>query len=65
MQLHLFVQKDNATHVHEFYYLGTMLPLEGKFQETSMADGKGVVEFEMRLNTPVEESLYEYITTTN
>jgi superfamily II DNA or RNA helicase/HKD family nuclease len=64
-RLPLFVKKsdDEGT---TFYYIGDMRPIHEGFKQTTMSDGEGgqvaVVEMTMRLDCPVEEGLYGYLT---
>jgi superfamily II DNA or RNA helicase len=65
MLIPLFIKKsdDEGT---EFYFMGMMKPLEGSYRSSTIAgkDGKpvSVVTVEFVLSTPVEESLYMYLT---
>ena len=61
----LFVKK-NDDEGQSFYYLGDVRPEEGSFVQDHISDGKGsnvsVVKLLLKLDEPVNESLYKYIT---
>lgn len=59
--LHLFVKKDDATYAANFYYLGEVTPIKNQYQEEVMADGKPVVRIDMKMETPITESFYNYL----
>lgn len=65
MLIPLFIKKsdDEGT---EFYFMGMMKPLEGSYKSSTIAGKDGepvsVVTVEFVLSTPVEESLYMYLT---
>lgn len=59
--LHLFVKKDDATYAANFYYLGELTPIKNQWQEEVMADGKPVVRIDMKMETPITESFYNYL----
>jgi superfamily II DNA or RNA helicase/HKD family nuclease len=60
----LFIQKNDKQ--KDFYYMGDVLPMHEPV-ETTMKDDKGkvlpVVNFQFRLDKPVEDKLYAYIIT--
>ena len=61
--MHLFVRKnkDDKETSKEFYYLGK-LHATGETQEFTMpGTSSGAVEIAYQLETPVQESLYEYL----
>ena len=64
-QIELFVRKNkDDKESKEFYYLGKIYPT-GEANEFVMGDkkdGKKAVEIFYSLKTPLEESLYQYIT---
>jgi superfamily II DNA or RNA helicase len=65
MRLPLFIKKSNDEGSGH-YYMGDMRPIENGFLETTMPSEKGrdvsVVKINFKLNKPVEESIYNYIT---
>jgi superfamily II DNA or RNA helicase len=65
LKLSLFVKKSNGEG-SDFYYMGDVKPVEDSFEETSILDdhGKsvGVVKVIFKLEKPVEDSLFEYLT---
>lgn len=65
LRLPFFVKKSNDEGT-EFYYMGDVTPLENSFEQTSLVDDHGnsvpVVRVVFRLKHPVEETLYDYLT---
>lgn len=63
VRMDLFVRKDKDDAIsNEFYYLGE-IKTTGKTQDFIMANtNKTAVEIEYKLETPLREDLYEYIT---
>lgn len=62
--LHLFVKKDDKE-LKDFYYLGRVTP-SGAYQDEMPADEGGflnVVRMNLNLESPIETSLYQYLTT--
>lgn len=61
----LFIKKNNDEGI-EFYYIGELRPVLDSFRQKSMADSRGgtvsVVSLIMKLDKPVDEALYDYIT---
>lgn len=68
LRLPLFIKKSNDEGV-EFYYMGEVVPIDNRFEQTSMptANNKevSVVKINFRLNHSVEDSMYYYITHNN
>ena len=66
MRMPLFVKKSNDEG-HDFYYIGNMIPFNDGFEETTMPDDDGndvsVVKVKFKLQAPVAESIYDYLTT--
>ncbi len=60
LRLPLFVKKSDDEGL-DFYYLGDMKPIPGKVEPMTIA-GKNVVQIHMHLQDPVDEKLYEYLT---
>jgi hypothetical protein len=65
LRLLLFIKKsDNEG--NDFYYLGDVKPIDESFEETTILDKNGinvsVVKVIFKLNKPVEDSLYDYLT---
>lgn len=64
LRLPLFIKKSNDEGT-EFYYMGDVKPIDNSFVEAKMKDDNGkevpVVKVKFRMNTPVENSLYEYL----
>ena len=67
-KLLLFVQKSNSNLVEKnnngFYFLGEC-SIEGEPINTKMKNGLDIVRFKLRLNDPINDSLYEYLTLLN
>jgi mutator protein MutT len=65
LRFSFFVKKYNGEG-NDFYYLGEVKPLENSFLETSLKDDNGkdvsVVKILLKLDAPVEDSLYNYLT---
>jgi len=65
LKLSLFVKKSNGEGT-DFYYMGDVKPVINSFEQTSILDdhGKsvGVVKVIFKLDYPVEDSLYSYLT---
>lgn len=60
-KLYLFVRKNKKDKIsNEFYFLGEVNPI-GKPLQTSMKDGKSVVEIEYNLYVSIRDDLYDYI----
>ena len=65
LRLLLFVKKsDNEG--NDFYYMGDVKPNDETFEETTILDKNNisvsVVKVIFKLNQPVEDSLYDYLT---
>lgn len=62
--LHLFVKKDDKE-LKDFYYLGRATPSDAYEDEmpTEKGDRLDVVRMNLNLETPIEASLYQYLTT--
>jgi len=67
LKLPLFIKKSNGES-DDFYFMGDVTPIEDSFKETTINDDHGkkvsVVKIEYSMNHPVEDAIYEYITTT-
>ena len=65
LRLPLFIKKSNDEGA-AFYYIGDVTPIQGSFKQATIKDDSNndvsVVKVKFRLNTPVEEALYYYIT---
>ncbi len=65
LRLSLFIKKSNGEG-SDFYYMGDVKPVEESFEETTILDDHGksvsVVKVIFKLNQPVEDSLYDYLT---
>jgi mutator protein MutT len=65
LRFSFFVKKYNGEG-NDFYYLGEVKPVENSFIETSLKDDNGkdvsVVKILLKLDAPVEDSLYNYLT---
>ncbi len=65
LRLPLFIKKSNGEG-SDFYYMGDVKPIDESFEETTILDDKGksvsVVKVIFKLNQPVEDSLYDYLT---
>ncbi|MEQ8167851.1 MAG: DEAD/DEAH box helicase [Candidatus Eremiobacterota bacterium] len=68
LRLPLFIKKSNGEG-SDFYYMGDVTPIDESFKQTTMPDDNGknvsVVKVRFRMNQPVEDSIYEYITKSN
>lgn len=64
LRLPLFIKKSNDEGT-EFYYMGDVKPIDDSFVEAKMKDDNGkevpVVKIKFRMNTSVENSLYDYL----
>lgn len=61
MKVFLFIRKNNSDEgSKEFYYFGTMKPMD--YEEVIMEGGSKAVEIHYKLDNPVPNDLYEYIT---
>ena len=65
LRLSLFIKKSNGEG-SDFYYMGDVKPVQESFEETSILDDQGksvsVVKVIFKLNQPVEDSLFNYLT---
>jgi len=65
LRLPLFIKKSNDEGV-AFYYMGDANPIQESFKQTTIKDNENndvsLVKVKFRLNTPVEDALYNYIT---
>ncbi|WP_440953240.1 DUF3427 domain-containing protein [Methanococcoides sp. FTZ1] len=65
LRLPLFIKKSNGES-DDFYYMGDVTPIDGSFKEATLVDDNNknvsVVKVRYRMNHPVEDSIYEYIT---
>ncbi|MFL0162910.1 DUF3427 domain-containing protein [Aquirufa salirivi] len=65
LRLSLFIKKSNGEG-SDFYYMGDVKPIDESFEETTILDDHGrsvsVVKVIFKLDQPVEDSLYEYLT---
>jgi superfamily II DNA or RNA helicase len=65
LRLPLFIKKSNDEGA-AFYYMGDVTPIQGSFKQATIKDDSNndisVVKVKFRLNTPVEDALYYYIT---
>lgn len=65
LRLSLFIKKSNGEG-SDFYYMGDVKPVQERFEETTILDDQGknvsVVKVIFKLNQPVEDSLYDYLT---
>jgi len=67
IRLPLFVKKENAEG-DDFYYIGDVSPISGKFTQTTMGKKDlqvSVVKMMFHIDIPVERSMYNYITKNN
>ncbi len=66
LRIPLFIKKSNDEGT-EFYFMGDVTPLENGFKQTTMPDDSGkevsVVKVMFSMNHPVEDAIYEYLTT--
>lgn len=58
MKVHLFINKIKGD---SFYYLGEVRCVN--MEETKTVDNKKILEFHYELDTPVKDSIYDYLTT--
>jgi hypothetical protein len=65
LKLSLFVKKSNGEG-SDFYYMGDVKPVDDSFEQASISDDHGnsvgVVKVIFKLDSPVEDSLYSYLT---
>ena len=65
LRLPLFIKKSNDEGA-AFYYMGDVRPIQGSFKQTTIKDDAknnvSVVKVKFRLNYPVDDALYTYIT---
>jgi superfamily II DNA or RNA helicase/HKD family nuclease len=65
LRLSLFIKKSNGEG-SDFYYMGDVKPIDESFEITTILDDHGksvsVVKVIFKLNQPVEDSLYDYLT---
>ena len=65
LRLPLFIKKSNDEGA-AFYYMGDVVPIQESFKQAKIKDDANndvsVVKVKFRLNTPVEDALYNYIT---
>ena len=65
LRLPLFIKKSNDEGA-AFYYMGDVTPVHESFKQTNIKDDANndvsVVKVKFKLNTPVEDALYNYIT---
>jgi superfamily II DNA or RNA helicase len=65
LRLPLFIKKSNDEGA-AFYYMGDVRPIQGSFKQTTIKDDAknniSVVKVKFRLNNPVDDALYTYIT---
>jgi superfamily II DNA or RNA helicase len=65
LRLPLFIKKSNDEGV-AFYYMGDVKPIQESFKQANIKDDANndvsVVKVKFRLNTPVDDALYNYIT---
>ena len=65
LRLPLFIKKSNDEGA-AFYYMGDVTPIHESFKQANIKDDANndvsVVKVRFRLNTPVEDALYNYIT---
>lgn len=65
LRLPLFIKKSNGES-HDFYYMGDLTPIDDSFEEATLVDDNNknvsVVKIRYKMNHPVEDSIYEYIT---
>ena len=60
MKVHLFINKIKGD---SFYYLGEITCAKDKIEEKYTNEGKKILEFHYELDTPVKDSIYDYLTT--
>ena len=65
LRLLLFIKKSNSEG-NDFYYMGDVKPINETFEEATIQDDHGksvsVVKVIFKLNQPVEDSLFDYLT---
>ncbi|MDW7732462.1 MAG: DEAD/DEAH box helicase [Methanolobus sp.] len=65
LRLPLFIKKSNGES-NDFYYMGDLTPIDDSFEEATLVDDNNknvsVVKIRYKMNHPVEDSIYEYIT---
>ncbi|MDA0524895.1 DEAD/DEAH box helicase [Methanococcoides alaskense] len=65
LRLPLFIKKSNGES-NDFYYMGDVTPIDESFEQTNLVDDNNknvsVVKVKYRMNHPVEDSIYDYIT---
>jgi hypothetical protein len=65
LRLPLFMKKHNGEGT-DFYYMGNVKPIDNTFEETTIKNDKNkevpVVKVVLELQTPVESTIYNYIT---
>jgi len=65
LRLPLFIKKSNDEGA-AFYYMGDVVPIQESFKQANIKDDANndvsVVKVKFRLNTPVDDALYNYIT---
>ena len=67
IRLPLFVKKENAEG-DDFYYIGDVSPIKNDFTQTTMENEDqqvSVVKMMFHIDSPVERSMYNYITKNN
>ncbi len=66
LRLSLFIKKSNGEG-EDFYYMGDVKPIDDSFEKTTILNDGGndvsVVKIKFSMNHPVEDSIYEYLTT--
>ncbi|MGL5100730.1 MAG: DUF3427 domain-containing protein, partial [Fusobacteriaceae bacterium] len=62
LRIPLFIKKHDGEST-DFYYMGDMIPQQESFKQKEMSNGAPVVEVTYTLKYPVQEEIYEYITT--
>jgi hypothetical protein len=66
MRLPLFIKKSNDEG-KEFYYMGDVTPIDSSFEPDTLQIENGqevpVVKLVYKMKHPVEDSIYEYLTT--
>ena len=64
IRLPLFIKKKNDEG-DDFYYMGNIIPIKDKVEETTIQDDKGkkvpIVRISFKLESPVESGIYNYI----
>ena len=65
LRLPLFIKKSNDEGA-AFYFMGDVVPIQESFKQANIKDDANndvsVVKVKFRLNTPVYDALYNYIT---